>query len=125
MELQKFSIEVFLGLQDLQKRLQKPSILRTVGMLCLMFFSMSVFGQTEIQTTVTTFFNDVVIPVGGVLVTIALFCGLVYSALLFSQGSPKARGVFIGVIIAAIVFYGGGLLLTNLFANFGSSYTIG
>jgi len=95
-------------------------------LVCFMFFLIadSLSAQTEIQTTITTFFNDVMIPVGSVLVAIGTFCGLVYSAMLFSQGSPNAKKVLIGVIVAAIVFYGGGLLLTNLFANFGSSYTI-
>lgn len=100
-------------------------LLKTAAyMLLFIFMGDVVNAQTEIQSTITTFFNDVIIPVGGVLVTIATFGGLVYSAMLFSQGSPKAKGVLVGVIVAAIVFYGGGLLLSNLFANFGSTYTI-
>jgi len=98
--------------------------LRVLGLFLFFFISTDLSAQTEIQTTITTFFNTVIIPVGGVLVAVGTFCGLVYSAMLFSQGSPNAKKVLIGVIVGAIVFYGGGLLLVNLFANFGSSYTI-
>lgn len=93
---------------------------------CLLFFLVAdtLSAQTEIQVAVTGFFNDVIIPVGGVLVTIATFGGLVYSAILFSRGSPNAGKVLFGVIAGAIVFYGGGLILSNLFSKFGSSYTI-
>lgn len=106
---------------------KKPMIslgLKFLALSLLFFISSTLGAQTEIQTTITTFFNDVIIPVGGVLVAVGTFCGLVYSAMLFSQGSPNAKKVLIGVIVGAIVFYGGGLLLVNLFANFGSSYTI-
>ena len=109
------------------KRKAHLSIIRTMSLLFFMmaFSTLSLSAQTEVQTTIISFFNDWIIPIGEVVVHICVFGGIILTAINAFTGNPIWKKYLFGTIIGAIIFYRGGYLLLDLFSSFGSSYTIG
>ncbi len=106
----------------------KATLKRLTAILCLILIgSVGLSAQAEVTTAITDFYNGWILPIMTVLVSIALFVGIAYGTILAARSDPNWKKWVFGAVIAAIIFYGGGMLLTDLINSFDSTdiYTIG
>lgn len=81
-------------------------------------------GTGSVNAQLVTFFNDVLLPLLSVVMHIVMVVGLAGAAVYAAMGNPRWKSFIFGALIAVVIWYGGGLILGDVWAGFASDYTI-